>query len=164
MIFDTVSGTVSRVLSLKAVICLGGGLLPRSRHPSEYGPSKPLLSVLLRVGFTGRIRLRCAGELLPRLSTLTGEESGRDCSQIAFDSAVAVARKGRIGGRYPCAGGISLLHFPLRSPSAAVSRYPALRSPDFPHTVAPCVTAHSADWIIVRQRRKKVNIESAKTG
>ena len=99
------SEPVSRVLSFKTVICLGTRLPVCSRHPSKYRLSKPLLSVLLRIGFTGHKRLRCAGELLPRLSTLTRKNSG----------------------------GISLLHFPLRSPSAAVSRYPALWSPDFPH-------------------------------
>ena len=121
------SRTVSRVLSFKAIICLGKGLLLCSRHPLKFWPSKPLRSVLLRIGFTGRKRLRCAGELLPRLSTLTG----------------------------PKAGGISLLHFPLRSPSAAVSRYPALRSPDFPHTVKPRVTAHSADFPHFMPPRRK---------
>ena len=114
------SGTVSRVLSFKAIICLGKGLLLCSRHPSKYRPSKPLSSVLLRIGFTGRKRLRCAGELLPRLSTLTRVSPG----------------------------GISLLHFPLRSPSAAVSRYPALRSPDFPH-ISLCVIAHPARTDII---------------
>ena len=107
------SGSVSRVLSSKAIICLGAELLLHSRHLSKLWPSKPLLSVLLRIGFTGHISLLYAGELLPRLSTLT-----------CFT-----------------AGGISLLHFPLRSPSAAVSRYPALWSPDFPHTyVRNCPT------------------------
>jgi len=108
------SRSVSRVLSFKAIICLGTELLPCSRHLSKLWPSRPLLSVLLRIGFTGHSRLRYAGELLPRLSTLT-------CNT----------------------GGISLLHFPLRSPSAAVSRYPALWSPDFPHkekTVRNCPT------------------------
>ena len=100
------SRTVSRVLSFKAIICLGKGLLLCSRHPLKFWPSKPLWSVLLRIGFTGHECLHRAGELLPRLSTLTRQKPG----------------------------GISLLHFPLRSPSAAVSRYPALRSPDFPHT------------------------------
>ncbi len=99
------SEPVSRVLSFKTVICLGTRLPVCSRRISKYRPSKPLHSALLRIGFTGHRRLRCAGELLPRLSTLTRKNSG----------------------------GISLLHFPLRSPSAAVSRYPALRSPDFPH-------------------------------
>ena len=65
------SEPVSRVLSFKTVICLGTRLPVCSRHPSKYRPSKPLLSVLLRIGFTGHKRLRCAGELLPRLSTLT---------------------------------------------------------------------------------------------
>ena len=65
------SEPVSRVLSFKAIICLGAELLLHSRHLSKLWPSKPLLSVLLRIGFTGHSRLRYAGELLPRLSTLT---------------------------------------------------------------------------------------------
>ena len=126
------SRTVSRVLSFKAIICLGRGLLHCSRHPSKLWPSKPLLSVLLRIGFTGRIRLRCAGELLPRLSPLPRRKT-------------------------PC--GISLLHFPLRSPSAAVSRYPALRSPDFPHTA--CVRdrpSHSQYYIILKRNKSQGKI------
>ena len=65
------SVSVSRVLSFKAIICLGTELLLHSRHPSKLWPSKPLLSVLLRIGFTGHSSLLYAGELLPRLSTLT---------------------------------------------------------------------------------------------
>ena len=65
------SRPVSRVLSFKAIICLGAELLLRSRHLSKLWPSKPLLSVLLRIGFTGHSSLLYAGELLPRLSTLT---------------------------------------------------------------------------------------------
>ena len=48
------------------------------------GPPYAFFAVLLRIGFTWPHSLLCAGELLPRLSTLT-------CA---------------------CAGGISLLHFP----------------------------------------------------
>ena len=126
------SRTVSRVLSFKAVICLGGGSLRRSRHPLKLWPSKPLRSVLLRIGFTGRERLRRAGELLPRLSTLT---------------------------RRKTPGGISLLHFPLRSPSAAVSRYPALWSPDFPHIgLRRCAIAHPARRYIIRESAGEVKV------
>ena len=120
------SKPVSRVLSFKAIICLGAELLLRSRHPSKLWPSKPLLSVLLRIGFTGHSSLLYAGELLPRLSTLTCRE----------------------------AGGISLLHFPLRSPSAAVSRYPALWSPDFPHL--------KKSSVIARPTRREYSISSYK--
>ena len=63
-------------------------------------------SVLLRIGFTGPHSLLRAGELLPRLSTLT--DKSRRYISVALS---------------------------LRSPSAAVSRYPALRSSDFPHTI-----------------------------
>ena len=85
------SGTVSRVLSFKTVICLGARLPVRSRHLLKYRPSKPLPSVLLRIGFTGRRRLRCAGELLPRLSTLT-------CRSRRYIS-VALSLKVTLGGR-----------------------------------------------------------------
>ena len=105
------SRPVSRVLSFKATICLGAPLPIRSSHPSErITPSKrgafaPLRSVLLRIGFAGQCGSPHAGELLPRLSTLT-RKSGRYIS-------VALS---------------------LRSPSAAVSRYSALYCSDFPHT------------------------------
>jgi len=85
------SQPVSRVLSFKAVICLGAELLLRSRHPSKLWPSKPLLSVLLRIGFTGHSSLLYAGELLPRLSTLT-------CKNRRYIS-VALSLKVTLGGR-----------------------------------------------------------------
>ena len=66
-----VSEPVSRVLSFKAIICLAAPLPERSCHLSELTPSKLLLSVLHRIGFTSRICLHSGGELLPRLSTLT---------------------------------------------------------------------------------------------
>ena len=81
--YDKTSESVSRVLSFKAIICLVCGLPRSSRHPSELWPSRPLLSVLLRIGFAGQYSLLYPGELLPRLSTLTRKT-----------------------------GGISLLHFP----------------------------------------------------
>ena len=73
---DITSESVSRVLSFKAIICLGCGLPHSSRHLSELWPSRPLLSVLLRIGFAGPCSLLHAGELLPRLSTLTGINAG----------------------------------------------------------------------------------------
>ena len=60
-------------------------------------------TVLLRIGFTFARCYHSAGELLPRLSILTPK--GRFIS-------VALSRE---------------------SPPADVIRYPALRSPDFPH-------------------------------
>ena len=90
-IFFGASESVSRVLSFKAIICLGAELLLRSRHLSKLWPSKPLLSVLLRIGFTGHSSLLCAGELLPRLSTLT-------CKNRRYIS-VALSLKVTLGGR-----------------------------------------------------------------
>ena len=70
------SGSVSRVLSFKAIICLRLTLPQGFSHPSEYrradaGEYLLLLSVLLRIGFAGPCGSPHAGELLPRLSTLT---------------------------------------------------------------------------------------------
>ena len=77
----------------------------RLKPPVEaHRANGSLQSALLRIGFAGPHGLPCAGELLPRLSTLTVKKSRRYLS-------VALS---------------------LRSPSAAVSRYPALWSPDFP--------------------------------
>ena len=78
-------------------------LQPRFRK--HDGPPYRFLLVLLRIGFTGPFCLQNAGELLPRLSTLTCR-NGRRYISVALS---------------------------LRSPSAAVSSYPALWSPDFPH-------------------------------
>ena len=78
-------------------------LQPRFRK--HDGPPYRFLLVLLRIGFTGPFCLQNAGELLPRLSTLTCR-NGRRYISVALS---------------------------LRSPSAAVSSYPALRCSDFPH-------------------------------
>ena len=108
------SGSVSRVLSFKAIICLRFTLPQSFSRPSEYrrandGNKFLPRSVLLRIGFAGPRSSPRAGELLPRLSTLT-------CKSRRYIS-VALS---------------------LRSPSAAVSRYPALRSSDFPHAAKSC--------------------------
>ena len=110
-------GSVSRVLSFKAIICLRSALPQSFSHPSEYrrandGTKFLPLSVLLRIGFAGPCGSPHAGELLPRLSTLT-------CISKRYIS-VALS---------------------LRSPSAAVSRYPALWSSDFPHAAMLPATA-----------------------
>ena len=84
-----------------------------------YSPS----TVLLRIGLTGPQTLACAGELLPRLSTLT--EKNRRYISVALS---------------------------LGSPPAAVSRYSALRSSDFPRVQpfgsAPA-TAQSAQSVVI---------------
>ena len=76
------SGSVSRVLSLKAIICLGLPLPAGSSHPSDMRPANVhccIRSVLLRVGFTWPHSLLCAGELLPRLSILTAKAAVSFC-------------------------------------------------------------------------------------
>ena len=69
-------------------------------------------TVLLRIGFTGPHGLPCAGELLPRLSTLTETGLTADFS------------------------GISLLHFPWGRPRRRLAVILALWSSDFPQTRA----------------------------
>ena len=71
-----VSKPVSRVLSFKTAIYLGALLPTRSSHlPGEAGPALALYAtpstVLLQIEFTGPNSSQSAGELLPRLSTLT---------------------------------------------------------------------------------------------
>ena len=82
---------------------------PVGDSAEQAGPAYAVVprSVLLRIGFTGRGGSPRAGELLPRLSILTGH--ARRFLSVALS---------------------------LRSPSAAVSRYPALWGSDFPHKVA----------------------------
>ena len=117
--FIEVSRSVSRVLS-RTVIYLDAGLLPAlkplfvTRRAGVW-----LQSALLRIGFTGFRRSRGIGELLPRLSTLTA--NGR-CISHHQRKILSLLR------RY-----ISVA-LSLRSPSAAVSRYSALRGSDFPQT------------------------------
>ena len=117
--FIEVSRSVSRVLS-RTVIYLDAGLLPAlkplfvTRRAGVW-----LQSALLRIGFTGFRRSRGIGELLPRLSTLTANgrcishHQRKILSLLRRDISVALS---------------------LRSPSAAVSRYSALRGSDFPQT------------------------------
>ncbi len=70
------SKPVSRVLYL-TVIYLGRRLPYGSSHPGER-PGQPCApaAVLLRIEFTGPAGLPAAGELLPRLSTLTARMRG----------------------------------------------------------------------------------------
>ncbi len=76
----------------------------RLKPPVEaHRANVSLLSALHRIGFTWPHSLLRAGELLPRLSTLTVK---RRYISVALS---------------------------LGSPPAAVSRYPALRCSDFPH-------------------------------
>ena len=101
------SKPVSRVLSFKTAIYLDVELPPRSSRPlNATGPVYCVPTALLRIEFTATDCSQPSGELLPRLSTLT---------YTWYRRYISVALS-------------------LRSPSAAVSRYSALRCSDFPHT------------------------------
>ena len=108
--------TVSRVLYL-AVIYLGGPLPDRSSHLLRTaGPALCPPAVLLRIEFTASDSLQPMGELLPRLSTLTGTADtprGIHCQIVGGPSMGAAARSNAavyfcctfpevaFGGRYP---------------------------------------------------------------
>ena len=97
---------VSRVLS-RTIIYLGRKLPNQlsATFSRNIGPMRKNLSaVLLRIGFAEPCSCQHAGELLPRRSILT---------QKIFRRYISVALS-------------------LGSPPAAVSRYPALWSSDFP--------------------------------
>ena len=87
---------ISRVLYL-TVICLGPAL-PQGLKPPFWECRAGLTpkSVLLRIGFAGpRSRLR-AGELLPRLSTLTSQSWRYISVALSLESPPAAV------SRYPC--------------------------------------------------------------
>ncbi len=110
--------SVSRVLS-GSIIYLGR-TSPHVSLPPVKLPSKvkTLRWVLLRIGFTWPYSLLHAGELLPRLSILT----------ISLWRYLSVA-------------------LALKSPSADVICYPALRSPDFPHRAGVPAQARSIEAV-----------------
>lgn len=105
------SKSVSRVLYWMTIFL--GCLLPVQLQPPCRKHAEQALSVfcavLHRVGFTWPHGLPCAGELLPRLSILTAGKSRRRYLSVALA---------------------------LKSPSAAVSRCPALWCSDFPQMPA----------------------------
>ena len=69
----TASKPVSRVLSFKTAIYLDAPLPTRSsRLPGTVGPTYCPSTALLRIEFTAMDCSQPSGELLPRLSTLTG--------------------------------------------------------------------------------------------
>jgi hypothetical protein len=93
-----VSKPISRVLSFKTVIYLGVLLPTRSSHLlGEAGSALALdatpSTVLLQIEFTGPNSSQSAGELLPRLSTLTTA-----CVAVYF---CCTFPKVAFGGRYP---------------------------------------------------------------
>ena len=89
--------TVSRVLYL-AVIYLGGPLPDRSSHLLRTaGPALCPPAVLLRIEFTASDSLQPMGELLPRLSILTGW-SEKSLPAVYFCCTFPEVA---FGGRYP---------------------------------------------------------------
>ena len=104
--------------SILAAGCLAAPAIRRGHAGPAYRP----LSMFLRLGFAGPCGLPHAGELLPRLSTLT--------AKAAQDSRTQKGKPPQALRRY-----LSVA-LSLRSPSAAVSRYPALWSSDFPQAVS----------------------------
>ena len=112
------SKSVSRVLYLTA-ICLALPLPAGSSHPLRtIGPIKCPPAVLLRIEFTGPHCSQAAGELLPRLSTLTASMSRRYISVALF----------------------------LKSPSAGVTRYPCPMEPGLSSCKA-FRPVHTAAWL-----------------
>ena len=94
-------------------------------------------TVLLRIEFTAPTCLHAAGELLPRLSTITG----------------------------PKPGSLFLLHLSEGHPWRALPVILALWSPDFPHVLAFALYPRSFGQLtggIVLKARGKVNIISCK--
>lgn len=75
--------------------------------------------VLHQVGFTARTSRQAVGELLPRLSSLTGKS--RRCISVALS---------------------------LKSPSPVVNRHPALRCSDFPHALRHAIAWSSRRGIV----------------
>ena len=107
--FSFGSKVVSRVLCSTN---RSSSILPLCRQKGhatlpESWTGRPILSyaVLHRIGFTWPVCYQTAGALLPHRSTLTSRK--RRFISVALS---------------------------LKSPSPAVSRYPALRCPDFPQT------------------------------
>ena len=119
------SAPISRVLSFKTVIYLGALLPMRSSHLlGEAGPaltqySKRVLpsTVLLRIEFTGPNSSQSAGELLPRLSTLT--------AQGAAVYLCCTFPKVAFGGRYPLSLPYGARTFLINGLSACLRDCPA---------------------------------------
>ena len=97
------SSPVSRVLSFKTVIYLRRISLYGSSRPSDYRSDKPILSALLRMGFTWHKALpQCRWALTPPFHP------------YLYRRFISVALS-------------------LESPPPGFLRHPVLRSSDFPH-------------------------------
>ena len=98
------SNPVSRVLSFKTVIYLRRISLYGSSRPSDYRSDKPILSALLRMGFTWHKALpQCRWALTPPFHPY-----------LKIRRFISVALS-------------------LESPPPGFLRHPVLRSSDFPH-------------------------------
>ena len=104
LFFLIMSNPVSRVLSFKTVIYLRRISLYGSSRPSDYRSDKPILSALLRMGFTWHKALpQCRWALTPPFHP------------------------------YPQSGRFISVALSLESPPPGFLRHPVLRSSDFPH-------------------------------
>ncbi len=117
-----VSKPISRVLSFKTVIYLGVLLPTRSSHLlGEAGSALALdatpSTVLLQIEFTGPNSSQSAGELLPRLSTLT-----TTCVAVYL---CCTFPKVAFGGRYPLSLPYGARTFLTNSLSACLRDCPA---------------------------------------
>ena len=102
--FLFLSNPVSRVLSFKTVIYLRRISLYGSSRPSDYRPDRPILSTLLRMGFTWHKALpQCRWALTPPFHPYL---HSRRFISVALS---------------------------LESPPPGFLRHPVLRSSDFPH-------------------------------
>ena len=137
--FFYMSQPVSRVLS-RTTIYLGQRLPVGSSHLLRAaGPAMCSPTVLLRIEFTATTCLHALGELLPRLSTITG----------------------------PQPGSLFLLHLSEGHPWRALPVILALWSPDFPHVQAFALYPRSFGQLtggIVLNEKGKVNNISCKEG
>ena len=140
-------GPVSRVLSWTAIY-LGRALPRASSHLHRDGRAGlvSLSTVLLRIEFTAPTCLQAAGELLPRLSTLTTPPQSPlasasvhrpwPCPGASLAPSLLPRRKPAALSGGGLRGGISLLHLSEGFPWRVLPVIPALWSPDFPHARA----------------------------
>ena len=141
-LFETI-GTISRVLSLTAIY-LGIQLPAYSSHLLGDGRANLVSStVLLRIEFTAPQCSHAAGELLPRLSTLTpvpqASRTSRDEKPIHCIPLPDAS--GNPGTPTAVERYISVALF-LKSPSAGVTRYPC--------PMEPGLSSYRYRWVPIR--------------
>ena len=132
-VFYDASKSISRVL-YSTDIYLDLPLPTSSSHlPGTAGPAMCPSTVLLRIEFTERSSSQSAGELLPRLSTLTGTNPAVSlcctCPEVAF------------GGRYPlflpCGARTFLTDGPFAPPARLSNLLAEAIVTDLPEKVKP---------------------------